>query len=593
MIVRHELDREQQWFAEARLGMFIHFGIYALLGRGEWVMYHEDIPREEYEKLAEQFNPSRFDADDWVLTAKECNCRYMTVTAKHHDGFCMFDSSLTDYKITNTPFGRDLIGELIDACHRHDMRISLYYSQPDWHHPNVIHRPGAFKDLQYERPGDEPDWPAYIEYYHGQIEELCSNYGRIDGIWFDGSHRTEEEWQGRKVYEMIRRLQPTAVVNDRAGYGDFHTPERTLANAAAAAGFMVEATTSISANVWGYAVESMLHSSPWLLHNMLATASAGGNFLLNVGPMPDGTLPQDWMERLRDIGRWLDLHGEAVFGTVGCPPHVQSDEMLCTRRGERLYLHLPNWPANDTLALPQLKKAPSKARLLGTDQPLALTTVAEAVTWSKQVERVLNATAGDTELTDNTVVLRGLPSRPPDPLANVLELVFEDEEMLAEAPPEPRHDPVPWDGEEPLRLAAEDAELSGFGLKGAPLSMRRGSAQDTPALDDSAKSGALGSGWHPEQVARWTVDLSAAVRCGLAVELACPEQFAGGRYSVNVGDQSLEGLVPTTGSSHDFVAVELGDVELPEGRTEITLSPTALNMAYHFADVRGIILLPL
>ena len=162
MIVKRDLDADQQWFPAARFGMFIHFGLYALLGRGEWVMYNEDIPREEYSKLAERFNPHRFDAAAWVAAAQRCGCRYITVTAKHHDGFCLFDSALTDYKITNTPFKRDLIGELVTACRQAGMRVCLYYSQPDWHHKNFVHRPQAFKDLQYARPDDRPDWPEAV-----------------------------------------------------------------------------------------------------------------------------------------------------------------------------------------------------------------------------------------------------------------------------------------------------------------------------------------------------------------------------------------------------------------------------------------------
>jgi alpha-L-fucosidase len=195
-----------KWWTEARFGMFVHFGLYALLQRGEWVMYHEKVPRAEYEKLLHRFNPAASDANAWVGLARDAGATYITVTAKHHDGFCLFDSALTEFKITNTPFGRDLIGELVQACHRDGMRIVFYYSQPDWHHPSFVNRKGAFKEWQDPRPEDAPDWPAYQKYLEGQVRELCTNYGRIDGIWWDGSHRSEDRRPGtRRAEQTVRR----------------------------------------------------------------------------------------------------------------------------------------------------------------------------------------------------------------------------------------------------------------------------------------------------------------------------------------------------------------------------------------------------
>lgn len=592
MRVRRNLDPEQQWFAEARLGMFIHFGLYALLGRNEWVMYHEDIPREEYEKLARRFNPSRFNADEWVTAATECGCRYMAVTAKHHDGFCLFDSALTDFKITNTPFGRDLIGELIDACHRLNMRIVLYYSQPDWHHPAYVHRPGAFKDLQYERPDDTPDWPEYLRYYQGQVEELCTKYGRIDGIWFDGVQRTEQEWQGRRVYNMIRRLHPQAVVNDRAGYGDYFTPERNLANAAAAAGYMVEACQSIAADTWGYGDNAVLYSFPPLLHSLIRAASAGGNYLLNVGPRPDGTLPESWMERFRDLGRWLDDHGKALHGTVGCPAHVQGRDTLFTRSGDRLYLHLLKWPDTELVVLPAVKRAPLRARLLKANRRLEITNAAQVAAAGGHAARTLAGIARSVDITGDTVVLRGLPSCPPDPANTVVELIFDTENMLHRAPREPAPAAIAVAGDGPVRLPADHARRSGFGIKGAPFSLRPPHERDTPALQDATQAGVFSSAWQPEQKAEWSVECEREMPCRVAVELACPDQFAGSSFVVSAAGQRLEGNVPGTGSGHEFREVDLGVVTLPAGRSKVALSPRRLKLAYYFADVRAVIIRP-
>lgn len=287
MIVKPGIPDELRWFYKARFGMFVHYGISSLLGRGEWVMYWENIPRREYEKLAADFNPIKFSAADWVGLAVDAGARYMTVTAKHHDGFCLFDSKLTDFTSTNTPFGRDIIGELADECGRRSLPLILYYSQPDWHHPNFVHNSGAFKDLDAPPESDEPDWEKYLEFYIGQVEELMKQYEPA-GIWFDGSHKTEEEWRGREVYELIKRYDPNAIVNDRGRYGDMFTPERSLPEDLT--GYLFEACQSISKQAWGYREDSDNFTVPELVGSLQKMAGAGGNYLLNVGPRPDLSL---------------------------------------------------------------------------------------------------------------------------------------------------------------------------------------------------------------------------------------------------------------------------------------------------------------
>jgi len=567
MIIKRHLDANQQWFPEARFGMFIHFGLYALLGRGEWVMYHEDIPREEYSKLARRFNPHRFDADEWVASAQRCGCRYMTVTAKHHDGFCLFDSALTDYKITNTPFGRDLIGELVAACQRAGMRICLYYSQPDWHHRSFVHRPQAFKDLQYSRPDDEPNWPAFLEYYIGQVRELCTNYGPIDGIWFDGVQRTEQEWQGRRVYEMIRKLQPGAIVNDRAGHGDIFTPERSLSHLPAAAGYMVEACQSVAHGAWGYQQDTALYSSENLLHSMLKMAAANGNYLLNVGPKPDGTLPQDWLARMADMGDWLAEHGKGIFGTQGCPLQEESPTMLYTRQGQRLYLHLLAWPESDRVTLANLKAAPKSARMLKTGQRLQV--VAQ----------------------DGKVELRGLPALAPSWGANVIEMTFAAESMLRPVPRPQAAGVTPCvTGLAAVSLTPDEATLKGFGFKGSVLRTQTLKPAEMEVVRPAET--AIGAYWTPEQTAEWRVQCDRAGTFRVAVEMAAPEPFDGTGFVVEAAGQKLAGVVPATAGHCDFVPVELGELRLPHGETVIRLRPTRPKYAFYFAQVRGVRLQP-
>jgi len=556
MIARKNLDPDLQWFPEARFGMFIHFGLYALLGRGEWVMYHEDIPREEYEKLARRFNPHRFNADEWVDTAKRGGCRYITVTAKHHDGFCLFDSNLTDYNITNTPFGRGLIGELIAACQRQGMRIILYYSQPDWHHPNFVHHRGCFKDLQYERSDDTPDWPKFMDYVEGQLVELCTQYGRIDGIWFDGVQKTEKEWRGRKLYKLIKQLQPGAVVNDRAGHGDFFTPERRLSGMAGAAGYTVEACQSICRESWGYKPDGSLFSTPFLIESMVRMAAAGGNYLLNIGPKPDGTLPEDQVQRLTEIGDWLKVHGKSIYNAQGCPMIQESEDALYTRKGKRLYLHPLRWPDADAIFLKQVKSVPVRARLLG------------------------NGKTARPAMSGDELTLEGLPSLPPDRAVNVVELMFDNESMLR---PLPRTAPpavhVVTTGTKTV-LPAETAVRQGFGPKGIVIELA------------TAENGAsyLTHWTHPDQTATWHVECLKPVTCEVSVEMGCQEVWAGSTFSVKAGQSTLKGVVPATGSFDDFRRVHVGEIRLPRGRSRLTLTPRRQNFGFAFASVRRIIL---
>jgi len=570
MIVKRKLDAKKRWFGEARFGMFVHFGLYAIPGRGEWLMHDENIPREEYEKLMKRFNPRRFDADAWVDAAKQAGAKYITFTAKHIDGFCLFDSKLTDYKITNTPFRRDLTGELIDACHRKGMRIVLYYCQFDWHHPNYVHRKGQFKDLQCKRSGDDPDWDKYLDYYIGQVRELCTRYGRIDGIWFDGTQKSERTWRGRQVYKMINRYQPGAVVNDRGNYGDYFTPERRLSFAPAAAGYMVEACQAISRDAWGYAPNSPCFTSPTLIRSLVRMASVGGNYLLNIGPKPDGTLPADQVRRLEDIGGWLKEHGRSVFGAEGCPMQGESEDMLYTRRGNRLYLHLLRWPETDRVALKRLRAKPLRARLLKTGRRLSI------------------------ETSKDGVALCGLPSLAPDQSVNVVELVFGAGETLRQ-PPRPGPGPA-W----PIELTGitalppSAATFRGFGPKGSQLSVRTLTESQAEGAPPMRRPVTCIHGWYsPEQKACWRFRAPKKLRCRIDVEMSCPVHYSGSTFRATVGRQTVEGRTPGTLNFDRFKRVQLGVFTLPKGISALTLVPKVMNFGYVFAAVRRVLVQPL
>ncbi|OQB39789.1 MAG: Alpha-L-fucosidase [Candidatus Latescibacteria bacterium ADurb.Bin168] len=560
MIVHPGIPENLRWFDESRFGMFIHFGLYALLGRGEWVMYHEHIPRSEYRKLMNVFNPEKFSADNWVGLAKEAGARYITVTAKHHDGFCLFDSSLTDYKITNTPFGRGLIGELVDACHRADMRIIFYYSQPDWYHPNFVHNRGAFKDLPHPPPTDKPDWEKYVRYFHGQVRELCTNYGRIDGIWFDGSHKTVEEWRGKEVYDMIKKLQPNAVVNDRARWGDFFTPERSLPDDLT--GYMFEACESISPTAWGYQDDMPAHTVPHLVKSLVRMAAAGGNYLLNVGPKPDGTITGEQAAVMHEIGKWLAKNGESIYGSHA-GPRLEDPNIRVTRKGTTLYLHLLEWPARNRIVLPNvIAEGVKEAAVLGSGLELEV------------VE------------TDNGAELRGLAIMPPDPLVNVIRVEFfrlpEHFEFGAKEQAVVVPHPVPVSASSPTHLTPETARLEGLGVKGVRLRVRRNEAGK-----------AFISGWMvPDHAAHWDARVEESGHYRIDVVVSAPETHAGAVVKLVAGSEELTFTAPETRSLDTVETVHVGTVELTAGVTRITVRPEKLKWGYLSPDIAEVVLTP-
>jgi len=330
------LSERGRWFRDARFGMFIHFGLYTLLERGEWAMFIEGIPIKEYEKNVARFNPPRFKAADWVSLAKSAGQRYITFTSKHHDGFCMFNSRLTDYNVTHAPFGRDLLAELVEECHRQDMPIFCYYSLMDWHHP----------DYQQSLPPQTPISSQYIDYMKGQLRELCSNYGKIAGIWFDGGwdHKAEQ-WHATELLDIIYKLQPHALVNNRAETAaDFSAPEQELGSRREKNDDSLRETCMVINDDWGYAQDDQrFKSSSELIQWLIQAAGSDTNFLLNIGPMPSGEVQPEFQQRLMEMGKWLERNGESLYGTrSGHNFFIYADSTLTTR-DNKVYFHIFNW----------------------------------------------------------------------------------------------------------------------------------------------------------------------------------------------------------------------------------------------------------
>jgi len=517
-----QIDQRMAWWREAKFGMFIHWGLYAIPagewkgrpvpGIGEWIMNRAQIPVEEYEPLQKQFNPVKFNAAQWVGLARRAGMKYIVITSKHHDGFCLFDSKLTDYDIMGTPFRRDVLKELSEECGKQGVRLCFYHSIMDWHHP----------DAKGEK------FPFYARHMRGQLRELLTNYGPIGVLWFDGEWIGEwDRQQGRELEAYVRSLQPDLIVNNRVGKrqkgdGDFGTPEQYIP-ATGVPGTDWETCMTMN-NTWGYKKDDHNWKSyDDILQKLVDIVSKGGNFLLNVGPTAEGVIPQPSVERLQAVGRWLDVNGESIYGTQASP-FARLSFGRCTRKPGRLYLHVFDWPEDGRLVVPGLLSEVKGAYLLADSQKRAL-----------QVTR-----RGES-------VEVAVPAKAPDPVDTVVVIEIEGE-------PKVTLPAVEQAANRTFTLLARDALTHGEHIR-----YESGNGKDN-----------IGFWTDPKDWVEWIVRVETPGEFEVEVTYACTEP-AGSRYRLEIADQKLEATVKATGSWTSFQSVELGRVTLPEGRHKLAV----------------------
>ncbi len=548
---KQQRDERMKWWREARFGMFIHWGIYAvpagtykgkrIPGIGEWIMERADIPVSEYERFAKQFNPVKFNADQWVRIARNAGMKYIVITSKHHDGFCLWDSKISDYDIMDAaPFNRDILKELSVACKKYGVKLCFYHSIMDWHHPDAQ---APFYPNYNDTGRSNAKFPRYVEtYMKPQLKELINNYGPLGVLWFDGEWiRDWTEPQGKALYNYVRSLQPDIIINNRVGKGrkgmqglteegyfsgDFGTPEQEIP----ATGLPgVDWETCMTMNdTWGFkSYDHNWKSTEDLLRKLVDIASKGGNFLLNVGPTAEGLIPQPSVERLAALGKWMAKNGESIYGTTASPfeklPWGRS-----TAKPGKLYLHVFDWPKDGELGVPLSRNDVRRAYLLAQKQ---------------RGDLLLGSDDGG-----NLVVT--VPRKAPDPIDTVIVL-----EMEAE----PEATPQAKDGS--VSLKAIDAVVRGTNAR-----YESGGGKDN-----------IGYWTNPADYVLWRFNVTKTGSFNAEVTFACAPGAGGSEYVLAVDGQELAGTVKDTGGWTSFVTEKLGTLKITRpGTYTLSLKPKTM-----------------
>jgi len=517
---KEERDARMAWWREARFGMFIHWGVYSvpagtwqgkeIPGIGEWIMNTAKIPVADYRNFAKQFNPVKYDPDAWVRLAKEAGMKYIVITSKHHDGFALFDSKVTDWDAVDaTPYGKDLLKPLAEACRKHGIRLGFYYSQAqDWNNPGGAAYGGHWDKAQ---DGSMDDYVRKIA--APQVKEILSNYGDIAVLWWDTPvDMTREQVQ---LLASLTKLQPRIITNNRLGNGipgDTETPEQFIP----ATGFPGRdwETCMTMNDTWGYkSYDNNWKSTETLVRNLIDIASKGGNYLLNVGPTSEGLIPQPSVERLTEVGKWMKINGDAIYGTTP-GPFKRLAFGRSTRKDGKLYLHVFAWPRDGKLNVPLTNNA-TKAYLLADPQK-ALMCIS----------------------TEDSLEIQ-VPVDAPDKIASVVVLEIEGDPKVAQVIIRPQDD-------ESIHLKASDAEIIG----------------QTLTIEEYDGIPSLGYWTNPDDYVEWTVDNRHPGEYEIELDYALDPRSEGSRYRIECADQKIEGTLAATKSWMDFTTAKAGAIKI-------------------------------
>jgi alpha-L-fucosidase len=405
--VRADRTRRMKWWHEAKFGMFIHWGLYSLIGHHEWAMEMEGIPVLAYQELAKAFKPQPNAARAWAKLARQAGQKYMVMTTKHHEGFCHWDTKLTNYCAPKQGPGRDLVAEYVEAARAEGLRVGFYYSLMDWHHPD-----GA------RCATDEAARKRFVEYTHGLVRELLTNYGKIDVLWYDMNWPlTADQWESRKMNEMVFKLQPDIIVNNRNDLpGDFSTPEQEIRAEKGARAWESCMTMNES---WGYTeADDAWKSTKTIARNLVECANGGGNYLLNIGPKPDGSVPGQSVRILTEVGKWMDKNGPTIYESEPCntSPHTYAGY---TRKGHTLYIHVHFWPAQTV-----------GTKVLGYDKISNVVAIGGLRAKVKSARLFASGKKVDFVQDDISVRFTGLPQNPPDSPITVIEAECDSEPTI-------------------------------------------------------------------------------------------------------------------------------------------------------------------
>lgn len=430
-----------EWFIHDRFGLFIHFGLFSVAGRHEWVMTLEQIGKVDYKKYFDNFNPDLFDAKKWAKKAKEAGFKYAVLTAKHHEGFALWDTQLSEYKITNTSYGKDLVREYIEAFREEGLKVGIYFSLLDWYHPDFLvdgyHPERNNKEYIKAHPGN---MDHYCKFMHGQVRELLTNYGKIDYLWFDFSYKNrdwgnsvgkgKEDWKSEELEKMILELQPDIIIDDRLDLGrGVGTPEQYQRSTKMEAGkkqLVWEACQTLNGS-WGYDRDNLDWKTPEMVVKLLIdTVSKGGNMLLNVGPNARGEWDSKTNEIIGQVGEWMRLHDRAITG-CGVSEFKAPVDARFTQNGNHLYLHLFSWPYR-TLVVDKLGGKVKYAQLVNDGSEIKYIQN-EGLSGKRKSHKDLNAEVTEIHIkdkfADNTLMVT-LPVQKPDVLVPVIEFILKE-----------------------------------------------------------------------------------------------------------------------------------------------------------------------